>query len=178
MNKNKKTAQICNGEKALLIWRKEEFVYWVSDTYFAKRMLQQDYLEFKTKYSNYTTNPFIPEIEIGGSLEIRNGAVNKPAPDISAVLPNEDTQFVELHYSELNTDDGSGIFYTDKNLVLARREYLKLFDGFLVTEKKPNKPIYVLENNESDEVIGIIMPMRADSYPEIRIELEHINSLL
>lgn len=178
MNRVKKTASLCNKSSGVLIWRKKEDVYWVSNKYFAKKFSRKDFLTFKTKYSNYKGNPYIKDLEIEESLTIRDGGVSDGAPDLDAVIAT-DNPLVKTECSELLTEEGHAIYYTDDKIVLVRHEYAELFGGWFMTEEEDNKPLYILKQKDDfDTVTGLIMPLRANSYPEVLESIKELSKVL
>ena len=54
----------------LLVYRREEDEYWVTDQYIAVRLFRGDYMDFKAKYNGYKTTTSIPEIDVEEIIEV------------------------------------------------------------------------------------------------------------
>lgn len=163
----KKLAQKLRTEDKLLIERVNND-YWISNTYFAVKLNNYDFEDFKSKYNSYKSTETIRELpEEGQTLDYSNnyfnvtdetpisnviGGLNKLKDTIftDLIVKNEDT-FLRVY--QVNNDTG---FIDNKyNWLLELVSYQKVFTEELL------RP--VIFKNAAGEINLLIMPLRQEN---------------
>ena len=83
-------AQRYRTDDNLLVYRREEDEYWVSDTYVAFRLEGIDYRDFRDKYNGYKTTTSIPGIEIGKVKKVGSGEWYETNANVESVIESND----------------------------------------------------------------------------------------
>ena len=175
----KKLAQRLRTEDTLLIEKVEKNDYWLSNTYFAVKLNNYDFTDFKDKYNSYkTTESIRKEITEGKTLSYRNGCFNvEDNTPISNVL-GEIKELKELTLTNLvikkeevlsriyKVDNEIGYFSLEHNWLLDTVSYENIYS------KDTLNPL--IFKNANNEINLLIMPMRSEEDIVIN-EIEKLN---
>lgn len=175
MLKPKKIAQMFNSNgDDLIIWRKEEDVYWVTDTYSIVKFNQQQYQNFRFKWSSYKTKPYIPDLEVEKEIETHGIDFDEGNYKIQTIITENSD--IDLEISKLSFNGNRVTMADDINLV--SEEYVEVYDlefNKCKTYKGLNTPIHVY--NYDNEQIAVVMPIRIKKEKFIQ-EINKIRSIL
>lgn len=163
----KKLAQKLRTEDNLLIEKVGESDYWVSNTYFAVKLNNYTFEDFKDKYNSYkTTESIRKELKEGKTLSYRNGIFsmeeNTPISNLLAGIQNlKPLTLTNLFISNgeplsriYKVNGSIGYFSIDHNWLLDKVSYENIF-----SEDELSSIVF---KNASKEINLLIMPMRSE----------------
>jgi len=174
MNKAKRIAQIYNKERSIIVWRKEENIWWITDKYSLYRLNKKEYIDFKLKYCSYVKQPYIKDLEVGQKASVWTGTkkINYNEDlNFEAVLKPFDTaiNIIKTPFKFDKEDRIIRMLYTEdlKYTFVISNKYIEPIneeDKLFVEKGEQFSKVNVYDNNEN--IKSVLMPLRWFAYDE------------
>lgn len=177
-----KIAQIFNKEKDnLIIWRKKENLYWLSNNYLLAALDKEEYQKFNDKYDSYKGKVSIPALEVGKKIYLKENNFLPIELNFQSTIDTKKGN-VKVEIADILIEKKGkflNILISD-TVDLLKNEYVNKLDlkkYFCLTKEGENQAINIYEDENYKKIIGIVMPIRKNKEKVIE-KLKKITNIL